>query len=167
MEEGIDPRKLEGVGRDDSQFDLRFLNPFVSLRVPNIGGIKEPTDVPNYLRKPKNWSSILSVAPELDVRISRLTQLSVPEHLNVLIHSLASSLTWASLRNRCRAHFSRRGWTFQWWFCVLSMRLIVRSFEPRETFLFQLGTLPQKTGVRLSGNGRRRSGFKVIDLATV
>jgi len=94
MEEGIDPRKLEGVGRDNSQFDLRFLDPFFLLRVPNIGGIKEPTNVPNYLRKPKDWSSILSVAPELDVRISRLTQLSVPEHLNVLINSLASSLTW-------------------------------------------------------------------------
>jgi hypothetical protein len=49
MEEGIDPRKLEGVGRDDSQFDLRFLDPSFSLRVPNVGGIKEPTHVPNYL----------------------------------------------------------------------------------------------------------------------
>jgi hypothetical protein len=36
MEEGIDPRKLEGVGRDDSQFNLRFLDPLFSLRVPNI-----------------------------------------------------------------------------------------------------------------------------------
>jgi hypothetical protein len=47
------------------------------------------------------------------------------------------------------------------------MRLITQSFETRETFLFQLGTLPQKTEVRLSGDGRRWSGFQVIDLATV
>ena len=101
------------------------------------------------------------------MRISRLSQLSVPEHLNVLIHSLASSLTWASFRSGCRAHFSRRGWTFQWRFWVLSMWLIMRPFEPRETFLFQLSTLLQKTGVRLSGSGRRCSGFQIIDLATV
>jgi hypothetical protein len=49
MEEGIDPRKLEGVGRDDSQFNLRFLDPFFSLSAPNIGGIKKPAHVPNYL----------------------------------------------------------------------------------------------------------------------
>jgi len=48
MEEGIDPRKLEGICRDDSQFDLRFLEPFFSLSVPNIDRVKEPTHVPNY-----------------------------------------------------------------------------------------------------------------------
>jgi hypothetical protein len=40
VEKGIDPRKLESVGGDDSQFDLRFLNAFFSLRASNIGGIK-------------------------------------------------------------------------------------------------------------------------------
>ena len=46
MEEGIYPRKLEGVGRDDSQFDLRFL---LFVKGAKHRWKKEPTHVPNYL----------------------------------------------------------------------------------------------------------------------